>query len=321
MKIERRPGGSYRVRKTYKGKQYTALFDYKPSQMEANKAIYDLIENEKISRESFEHYCNLYIDSKRNVLSPSSVITYERLVKALSPEFRVISIDNITQLDVQEEVNRYAEKHAPKTVRSLHGFIASVLGLFRPDFVLRTTLPQKVQKERYLPSQSDIKAILDAANEEDHIAFQLGVLSLRRSEICALEMSDLKGNELHIHANMVWNKKWIRKESPKTDAGNRVIYLPDSLVQEIQDKGYFFRYSPNKLLEHLQKLQKELEIPQFRFHDLRHFYASFASTLIPEQDVMSLGGWKSDYIFKNTYRNSMKDKIKESANTYLDSIF
>ena len=133
-------------------------------------------------------------------------------------------------------------------------------------------------------------------------------------------MDDLKGNELHIHADLVWNKKWIRKETAKTDAGNRTIYLPDRLVDEINGKGYFFKYSPNKLLEHLNAYQKELGIPKFRFHDLRHYFASYASTIMPEADVMALGGWKSDYVFKQIYRESMKDKRKASAELFNTNI-
>ena len=32
MKIEKLPSGSYRIRKMYKGKTYTVIFDYKPTQ-------------------------------------------------------------------------------------------------------------------------------------------------------------------------------------------------------------------------------------------------------------------------------------------------
>lgn len=314
MKIEKLPSGSYRVRKMYKGQTFTLVYDHKPSQKEVIDSLAEKMKEANVCNGTFKYYATDYIKSRSNVLSPSSVHTYERLIKAISDDFNGQRLSDITQADVQKEINRYAEDHAPKTVRSLHGFVAAVLGAYRPQLVLRTTLPQKIIKEAYLPSEEDVKAILNKAKgTEDSIAFQLGVLSMRRSEICALTMDDLDGNELHIHRNLVWHNKWIIKETPKTDAGNRIIYLPDALVKEINDKGYFFKFSPNKLLEHLNKYQKDLGIPQFRFHDLRHYFASYASTIMPEADAMALGGWKSDYVFKQVYRESMKDKRKNSA--------
>ena len=322
MKLEKLPSGSYRVRKMYNGKSYSIVFPDKPTQKQIIERLAEIAETADIPDGTMRHFIKSYIDSKRNVLSPSSILTYERFLKVLSDDFLKKKLNMLTQYDVQLEINRYAENHSPKSVKSLHGFIAAVTGLFRPQLVLRTTLPQQIRKERYLPSESDIKALLEhTKGTDDHIAIQLGILSLRRSEICALELSDLKGNELHIHANMVWNARWIKKESPKTDAGNRIIYLPDSLVDEIHEKGGFFKYSPNKLNEHLQTYLKQLDVPSFRFHDLRHYFASYAATIMPEADAMALGGWKSDHVFKQIYRESMQEKRKNSAKMLNDSIF
>lgn len=323
MRLEKLPSGSFRATQMYKGKRYRITFDHKPTAKEVNIAISEKLQDDEVEiRGSFEKAAREYIDDRRNVLSPSSVITYERLINAISKEFKNTNLYDVDQALVQREINLYAKSHAPKTVRALHGFISAVMGSYRPQMVLRTTLPQKKPKESYLPTQDDIKAILDSAKgTEDSIGFQLGVLSLRRGEICALDLSDLKGNELHVHATMVWNKKWIKKEAPKTDAGNRIVYLPDSLVKEIKSKGYFFKYSANKLNDHLHKYQKELGIPRFRFHDLRHYFASYASTIMSEADAMALGGWKSDHIFKQVYRESMADKRKSAAEKYLQDMF
>jgi len=322
MKVEQLPSGSYRVRKTYKGQQYNITFPYKPTQKEVLLRIGEMIGEDNVKRGTMQYYIKQYIDSKRNVLSPSSIRTYERYQKSLSDGFLKLRLSDLTPADVQMEINLYAKDHAPKTVKSLHGFIASVTGLFRPQLALRTTLPQSIESGRYTPTEDDIKAILKAAEgTEDSVGFQLGVMGLRRSEVCALEMSDLKGNELHIHSNLVYNKKWIKKESPKTDAGNRTIYLPQKLAKEIRKQGYFFKYSPNKLAEHLHKYQDELGIPQFRFHDLRVFFASYASSVMPESDAMALGGWKSDYIFKSIYRKSLEKQRKESAKKLNKSFF
>lgn len=305
----------------YKGRTYTLIFDHKPSQKELIDSLADKMKEANVYNGTFKYYANDYIKSRSNVLSPSTVHTYERLIKSISDDFNSQRLSDITQTDVQKEINRYAETHAPKTVRSLHGFVAAVLGAYRPQLVLRTTLPQKIIKESYLPSEEDVKTILNKAKgTEDSIAFQLGVLSLRRSEICALSMDDLNGNELHIHRNLVWHNKWLIKETPKTDAGNRIIYLPDTLVEEIKQQGYFFKYTPPKLNEHLHKYQDALKIPRFRFHDLRHYFASYASTIMPESDAMALGGWASDFVFKKIYRESMKDKRKASAEKYINNI-
>lgn len=58
---------------------------------------------------------------------------------------------DITALDVQKEINRYSVGHSPKTVYNFHGFISPILGMFRPNLKLNTTLPQKVKNEPYIP--------------------------------------------------------------------------------------------------------------------------------------------------------------------------
>lgn len=321
MNIEKR-GNSYRVRKMVDGKRKIVSFDHKPTDAEVYKAFEDVLFKKEYDKYPFETYANKYIDSKRNVLSPSSIITYERFLNAISRKFLDIPLFEITQFDVQTEINRYAKKHAPKTVKSLHGFIASVIGLFRPELILKTTLPQSIKKEKYTPTENDIRAILEASKDtDDYIGFSLGIYGLRRGEVCALELSDLDGNALHIHSTMVWNKGWIKKENPKTDESNRTIYISDELADLIREKGYFFPYSPNKLLEHLNKLQGKLGIPQFRFHDLRHYFATYASSIMSEQDAMALGGWRSDHIFKRIYRDSMEDSRKKSSELFTQKMF
>ena len=71
MKLERLPSGSYRIRKTIKGRTYQATFNHEPTEREIILAFAEILQdNEPQSRGSFSDYAYRYIDSKRNILSP-----------------------------------------------------------------------------------------------------------------------------------------------------------------------------------------------------------------------------------------------------------
>ena len=322
MKIERLPSGSYRVRKQINGKRITFIFDHKPSNREVIQRMNESMEDECPSG-SFGYFAEKYIEDRSNVLSPASIRTYINLVKVLSKDFKNKKMSEMRQEDVQKEINRYSEDHAPKTVRSLHGFLASVFASYRPSFVLSTTLPQKEVKRPYRPNKEDIKRILNyEAGGEYEIAFKLGCLGLRRGEICCISAKDLDENNLRITKTKVYDgKNWIIKKNPKTDESNRIIPISDELAAQIREIGIVFGRSPKLLNTELHRACKALDIPAFRFHDLRHYFATMASLLAPEQDVMSLGGWRSDFVFKRIYRETISDSVKQSAKKIIKNIF
>lgn len=320
MKIEQISKNSYRVRKQFNGEKVTLFFDHKP----APKEVIDALSNYDTSaRGTFGSCAQSYINSKNNVLSPSTIRGYHTIIRAIPNHFLQIPVSQIEQIDVQKLINDYAGNHSPKSTRNLHGFISAVLRQYRPNLNLYTTLPQRAVNEPYTPSEDDIKRILDASvNTKYHIPFVLGVMGLRRSEICALTLDDIsaENNSLSIDKSMVLdeNNKWIIKAT-KTAAGTRTIYIPDSLIKEIQENGTIFNGYPGKLLQHLNKYQDKLDIPRFRFHDLRHFFASYAhSQGISDADILASGGWKSDYTMKSVYRHEMK--AEEAQKKIFDSL-
>lgn len=324
MKVEKLPSGSYRVRKQINGQKITKVFDHKPSQKEITQALADSIDD-VAPRTSFYGCAQGYIKTRSNILSPSTIRGYYSLLESvIPPYFGNMRISDIEQIDIQSLINDYAIDHKPKTVYNLHGFISAVFKLYRPGMVLHTALPQKKPYSPYVPTSDEVKQIIDAAaGTRYHIPFQLGVLGMRRGEICALTLDDIDGNIVSINKDYVAGPGgvWVVKQLPKTEAGMRSIYIPDALRDEIIEAGVIFDGYPNRLLTKLENLQNRLNIQHFRFHDLRHFYASYAHSMgMSDADIMSSGGWKSDYVMKSVYRHSMKDSLEQNQSKVANSL-
>ena len=328
MKIEKLPSGSYRIRKMYKGKTYTVIFDEKPTQKEAMQAM--AAELDKITschnnpkHITFRNAAENYIGMKKNVLSPSTIVGYERICKGLSDRFTKLLISDISAIDVQKEINDYSVGRSPKTVRNAHCFISAVLSVYRPEISLRTSLPQKIKAETYVPTNEEVKKVVEySRGTEYEIAILLASLGLRRSEICALKADDLHGNTLSIDKALVENSnhEFVEKGTKTTDSA-REIYLPDNLAGLIRERGYIYKGYPGNILKFLHRAQDTLGIPRFKLHALRHYYASTAHAIgIPDSYIMQSGGWQSDNVLKTVYRHALdeeKEKMQKQAAEYI----
>jgi len=328
MKIEKLPSGKYRVRKTYQKKTYTVIFDYKPTQKEVLQALSEELENETLRKEqiTFKQAAESYIDLKRNVLSPATIREYKGTISRLSNSLLEKRITDIKALDIQKEVNTLSKDKSPKTVRNYHGFISAVLGTFRPNLILNTTLPQKVKNEPYIPSSDDVKRIIkDSEGSMFEVAILLACYGLRRSEILALTLDDLDGNTLTINKAKVQdlNGDWVIKTT-KTVESTRIVVISPILADKIRKQGFIYQGSPNSITGHLNDVQDRLGIPRFSIHKLRHYFASKMSELgVPEADILKMGGWETDHVMKTVYRHSLqtKESQQRASDKLSDSLF
>lgn len=315
MNIEKLPSGSYRIQQIYNGKRYRVTVDHKPTQKEAAIIIADMLQ-EKTNRGSatLSSCIDGYIEAKYNVLSPSSIRGY-KIIGRNSPEwFLNMNIYDIEQVEMQKAVNEYSLTHSPKSVRNFHALMVAAIKMYRPNISFNTTLPQKDAKEVSIPNHDDIIKLLDyAKNTDSYVAIVLGCLGLRRSEVLALRPEDISGNKLTINKALVINEdcKYILKKT-KTTSSTRTIYIPDDLVDRIKKQGFIYNNTPNTLVNQLHRYQDKIGMPRCRFHDLRHFYVSYAHSIgMSDAAILKAGGWKTDTIMKNVYRHSMNDELEQ----------
>lgn len=315
MNITKLPSGSYRIRLTEKGQTYSMTVPYKPNKKEA----FDLIQK-KVNRVpdimSFENAAQEYISSKKNVLSPATIREYNCILRNLPDDFKKTDITALDTLHVQKLVNDYSTDHSAKSVRNVYGFVRACIRLFYPSMDICCTLPQKVHTSHYTPSQDDVKRILEEAKgTEYYIPIFLATMSLRNSEICALTLDDLDGNTLTINKACVRSDNgYVIKPTPKTDASNRVIVIPDDIADLIRQQGYVYKNYPQQIDKFLRRTQKKLNIPSFGIHRLRHFFASYAHDLgYSDAVIQSIGGWNTDNVMKTVYRHAMnEDEVRKN---------
>ena len=319
MKIEKLPSGTYRVRRTISGKAVSVTFPYKPSQKEALKALEDKWSGRDRLRMTFDQAAQEYIKGKKNTISPSTVRGYESIRKNLPDVVKNRQLEDLTAWDVQKYINDLSKDHTPKTVRNHHAFISAILATFNPNLTLNTQLPQKTVKQPYLPSDDDIKRILEAvAGTEYEIPFRLACYGLRRSEICALTPDDLEGDILTINKALVEDdKKHWHIKTTKTTNSTRQIIIDSSLSALIRSQNRIYDGHPGKLYKALQMTLKSLNIPSFPFHGFRHYYATTAHAIgMPDAVVMASGGWKTDAVMKRIYRHEKQDQVTEMQKKY-----
>jgi len=325
MTIEKR-GSNYRIKEMVDGKYLSVIVDHKPTKKEAEALISkkrDKVTGVTDTDATFRRAFEAYIEAKSNVLSPSTIRSYKGIIKGFSDEFIDKKLVDINQYAVQAFINDYSKDHAPKTVRNAHGLISAVFAVFAPSLELHTTLPQKSNEEPYSPTEDDVRRILEIAQGTKYeLPFLLGIHGLRRSEVCALTKDDLEGNILTINKAYIQTDdgSFIIRHLNKNDSSTRNILVSDEVVKLINaTEGRLFEGHPNRIRENLMYMERKLGIPEFPFHKLRHFFASYAHSIgMTEADIMYTGGWSTPYVMKGVYRHAMD--ITKSQKSYADRI-
>lgn len=329
------PSGAYRCL-IFTGKDANGKRQYKSFTADTKKEAeylasqYLLEVEQKKKRKSERLFCDEmdgYITSKEAVLSPSTIKGYKNIQRMLEKDFSDfynMKISDMEQEHIQTVINVLAKTKTPKTVRNYHGLISAVLG---SNLNLKTTMPQRVQPDLYIPTDEDIKALVNAVKDTElEIPVLLGAFCMmRRGEICGLSMSDISGDIIHVHHSLVFgsDKEWHLK-APKTTTSDRYIKVPQFIIDKINQKGYITTFTPHSITVNFHRLLVRNGIPHFRFHDLRHYSASIRHALgIPDAYIMADGGWRSDNVLKSIYRHAMSDRKKEmsdKANSYFEKL-
>lgn len=336
------PSGSWRVNqyigKDDEGKRiyksFTANTKKEAEYMAAEFMIeYNLKVNALTKQITVKEAMENMIALKMPTISPSTYRNYLQIFNG--GYFDLVADMQVQELNdtlVQKMINSWIEKDlSPKTIRNLHSMFLSTIKTIDKRITFDVRLPQKYQPDIYVPTEEEIKLLI---HESKGTLLELPILlaaymGLRRSEIVALEWKsvDMKKKRLQINsATVIGVDNTSYTKQPKSIAGKRYIDIPSVVLDAMKrhkadDPVHVVPLTGSAIFNRFRKLQKKLNMSEFRFHDLRHYNASIMLALgVPDKYAMQRIGHSSNAILKNVYQHIMDDKQREFSTT-LDEYF
>lgn len=272
-----------------------------------------------------------YIETKSAILSPSTVRGYKGIKESRIDPIRTTRLSDLTQEKVQRWVNSLSKSHSPKTVANAHGLLSAVLREYHPDIVLHTTLPQKVRPDIQIPTEDELKKIIEAARGTKYeLPITLAIwLGLRQSEIVGLTWSCIKGDTLHVRQAVVMGEDGPTQKGTKSYSGKREIRLPpyiqDLLAEQPRDNAFIVNLSGKAIYSGFSRICEKSGVPHFRFHDLRHANASVMLAVgVPDKYSMKRMGHATNNMLKTTYQHTIKEKelaFDQTIDTEFEKMF
>lgn len=327
MKATKLPSGNWRCRaydkKTKKCKSFTAS-----TKKEAELLALEWLNGKNPSvkfTETVRECLQNYINSKENLLSPSSIRGYNIILKNSIDEIADIHISDLTERDLQNWINNNVKKYKPKSIKSQFGLVTAALRQRKINLDFKNILlPRIPRNEKTIPNEEQIAKILHMVEGTSvELAVTIAVtLGLRQSEIAALKWNDYNGTTLKIHSARVPNKqnKYIIKNSTKSEASTREIEV-DAILKMRLDRAerkseFISPMLPSSVLRKFNHLCDQNDLPRFTMHEQRHGNVSMMLAKgVPDKYAMKRLGQSSPNMVKDIYQHLYESKEKEVSTT------
>lgn len=274
-----------------------------------------------------------YISAKEGVLSPSTVAGYIRLSRNTFQELMPIPLCKLTNEKIQCAISNMAlNGKSPKYISNAQGLLSTVLKMFRPEFHLNVSLPQKKKRQPRKITGSEMREIIGLVKgQEVELPLLMALwMGMRLSEVRGARFEDIKDGKLHIcNATVLDINNNPAEKIPKTYEGDRWVDIPEYIMKLINalpyNSGTIVRMTGSAIYHKLSRLCEKNGIEHCTYHDLRHANAAVMVRLkIESKYAQERNGWASDRMYKQVYAYTMDDEMDEvdsQINDYFEKTF
>lgn len=321
--FKKRPNGTWQatiyVGRDASGKQlakYVTRDTLKECKAAAREIEQELDEGTFIHVENIRtvEWIKKWMDMK--TLSPSTRATYKSYIKNhYGPYFGALKLKQLNEIHIKKFMAEKSKEVSRASVRRMTSVLKSAFAdaMKQKSPARDIKLPKEEKYVPRVPNDIEMQQIHDAVRgtRDEPIVLLAAWCGLRRGEIFALRWNDMnwkKGTLRVDEAKSINEDNLYEDKRPKSENGLREVVVPEYLmslletlrkpkpkkkkkqeqdnVVELSDNSdhQVFKMRPDSYSSYWAEFVREKGLPQIRFHDLRHYHASYLyNNSVPDQ--------------------------------------
>lgn len=295
---------------------------------------------------TFGEVAEEWLEYKKNMVKESTYYNYLFcLKKYLYPKFKNTEISKIRNYN--NFIEELSKDLSPKTVRDIATKMKSILNYYEEEYdkslrIKKVSLP-KLEKNKIKILTSREKEKIETYCLKEKSMKSLGIIiclntGLRVGELCALQWRDIELDEKMIYVRKTLQRVYEKDtgkskiviDKPKSTSSTRTIPINKSLYEILKplkknknENSFVLTGSNKEFLEprnyqyYFRKILKKCKIKKYKFHILRHTFAT--NCIEVGMDIKSLSevlGHSDVNVTLSVYVHS-SDKIKKK---YLEKL-
>lgn len=268
---------------------------------------------------TFESFVSRYAEDTKTRLKENTWASKEHIIRTkLLPYFGKLKMNNITahqiitwQNELMKHANKSGEKYSPVYLRSIHSQLSAIFNHAVKYYGLRENpckkagcMGKKKNREMQFWTKEEYLKFAEVMMDKPSSFYAFEMLywcGIREGELLALTPADFDFEKRTVSITKSYQRLNGQDliTTPKTEKSNRVIQMPQFLVDEIQDylkqlyniqsNNRMFTVTKSYLHHEMDRGAKEANIKRIRIHDLRHSHVSllidmgFSATAIADR--------------------------------------
>lgn len=253
---------------------------------------------------TFESFVSRYAEDTKTRLKENTWASKEHIIRTkLLPYFGKLKMNNITahqiitwQNELMKHANKSGEKYSPVYLRSIHSQLSAIFNHAAKYYGLRENpckkagcMGKKKNREMQFWTKEEYLKFAEVMMDKPLSFYAFEMLywcGIREGELLALTPADFDFEKRTVSITKSYQRLNGQDliTTPKTEKSNRVIQMPQFLVDEIQDylkqlyniqsNNRMFTVTKSYLHHEMDRGAKEANIKRIRIHDLRHSHVS-----------------------------------------------